>query len=193
MSQTKKPTKAKAPAKASAKADTDELPSDAELMKLLADTSAWEKATGKPGQKFMVKSSALQLPKGAKAFTPIPVMPLGNGLWRLDRDTQYADAVLGCTLFARKGYEFDLASVPRAIWPIIAPFELSILAPLFHDLIYEFRGQLPAENVTPFRNFTRQDADDLFYRLMAAEEVSRWKRALAYTAVRSAGWAYWNT
>lgn len=171
----------------------DQMPSDAELMKLLSDRSAWVRATATPGKKLMAKSAALPMAKGAKAFTPIPVIPLGNGMWRLDRDVQYADAPLGCVLSVRKGYEFDLASVPRAVWPVIAPFELSILAPLFHDLIYEFQGTLPAEHVDPFRTFTRSDADDLFLRLMAAEGVSRWKRALAYTAVRSAGWASWNT
>lgn len=169
----------------------DDLPSDAELMALLADNSAWVHATA--GKKLAVKSAALKGPPGAKAFTPIPVVPLGNGLWRLDRDVQHADAVLGCTLFARKGYEFDLASVPRPVWPVIAPFELSILAPLFHDLIYEFQGNPPAEMVAPFRTFARQDADDLFLRLMILEEVPRWKRVAAYTAVRAAGWAYWNT
>jgi hypothetical protein len=174
-------------------APDDELPSDAELMRLLSDPAAWVAATATPGKRLSVKTAAIPGAKGAKAFTPIPVMPLGNGLWRLDRDTQHTDPLLGCTLFARKGYEFDLASVPRPVWPIIAPFELSILAPLFHDLIYEFKGNLPAESVTPFRTFSRQDADDLFLRLMILERVPRWKRALAYTAVRSAGWTYWNT
>lgn len=173
--------------------DDNALPSDAELMALLSDTSAWVHATGTPGKKLAVKSAALKAPPGAKAFTPIPVMPLGNGLWRLDRDVQHTDPVLACTLFVKKGYEFDLASVPRPIWPVIAPFELSILAPLFHDLVYEFRGVLPAELVSPFRTFSRQEADDLFLRLMILEEVSRWKRAMAYAAVRSAGWTYWNT
>ena len=167
----------------------DPMPSDGELQKLLSDDTAWQKATGTPAVALPATFAALPL---AAAFTPIPVIPLGNGLWRLDRDVEHADAVLGCTLFARRGYEFDLASVPRVVWPVIAPFELSILAPLFHDLIYEFKGRPPADVVTPFRTFTRRDADDLFLRLMVLEGVSRWRYSLAYTAVRSAGWTYWN-
>ena len=70
------------------------------------------------------------------------------------------------------------------------------LAPLFHDLIYEFKGNMPSADYIspyPFRRFVQKDADDLFLRLMAAEGVSGWKRNAAYVAVRSFGWTYWNT
>ena len=61
--------------------------------------------------------------------------------------------------------------------------------------IYEFKGNMPSADYIspfPFRRFTQKDADDLLFRLMVAEGVSRWKRNAAYVAVRSAGWTYWN-
>jgi Protein of unknown function (DUF1353) len=79
------------------------------------------------------------------------------------------------------------------VWPIIAPFELSILAPLFHDLVYEFKGRPPADLVEPYRTFTRVEADDLFLHLMEMEGVSGWRRNLAYAAVRAGGLLAWNT
>lgn len=168
------------------------IPSDEELARLLADpqATAWQLATRQPDKAVGVVPAAMA---AVAAFTQIPVIPLGNGLWRLDRDVEHWDGNLGCTLFARRGYEFDLASVPRVVWPIIAPFELSILAPLFHDLIYEFKGRPPADQVVPYRTFERVEADDLFLRLMALEGVSWWRRNAAYAAVRAAGGLYWYT
>lgn len=169
---------------------TDPMPSDEQLKALLENADAWAQATAAPDTPLGVTPRAMM---AEAAFTQIPVIPLGNGLWRLGRDVEHQDGALGCTLFARSGYEFDLASVPRVAWPIIAPFELSILAPLFHDLLYEFKGRLPADVVRPYRTFTRVEADDLFLRLMTLEGVSGWRRSLAYTAVRAAGLTYWNT
>ena len=188
---TKKPKPATPAAPPPADPALDEpMPTDAELMRLLSDPAAWTRATAQPGVALRVVPANRLAPA---LFTPIPVIPLGNGMWRLDADVQHQDTALGCTLFAHKGYEFDLASVPRVAWPIIAPFELSILAPLFHDLIYEFKGRPPADMVAPYRTFERVEADDLFLRLMIEEGVSRWRRSLAYTAVRAAGGLYWYT
>jgi hypothetical protein len=111
--------------------------------------------------------------------------------WRLLAD--YAYEYGGHVLTARAGYAFDLSSVPRPIWWLIAPNELSLLAPLFHDLLYEHRGALPDETyVSPYRTFNRREADDLFLHLMEVEGVARWRRLAAYSAVRAAGGMYWD-
>lgn len=79
------------------------------------------------------------------------------------------------------GFRFDLASVPRWLWWIIAPFELSLPAPLVHDALYRWKGVID----TPIpRVLTRKDADDIFLAIMESEEVSRWRRRSAYRAVR---------
>ena len=41
----------------------------------------------------------------------------------------------------------DLSSVPRAFWGLIAPFEVSIEAPLEHDFLYQHRGDPPAGTI----------------------------------------------
>jgi hypothetical protein len=112
--------------------------------------------------------------------------------WRLLKDYSYT--YQDHTLTAKEGYAFDLSSIPRPLWWLIAPNELSILAPLFHDLLYEYRGRLPdATYVNPYRTFTRREADDLFLHLMEVEGVARWRRLAAYSAVRAAGVIFWAT
>jgi hypothetical protein len=90
--------------------------------------------------------------------------------WVLVNDYVYVEED-GTRLMAPAGFEFDLSSVPRVFWIFIAPNELSLVAPLFHDLIYQYRGDLPDGLVEPDRLFTREDADRLFLHLMEPEGV----------------------
>ncbi|MGL6096604.1 MAG: DUF1353 domain-containing protein [Fimbriiglobus sp.] len=118
----------------------------------------------------------------------------GTELWELLADYSIDDGDLGSTLTALKGYTCDLATVPRPLRWIISPYELGGLPPLFHDLIYEYRGTPQASlDVNPSRTFTRLDADDLFYRHMVLSGVSTWKRSLAYRTVRTFGGIWWAT
>ena len=58
---------------------------------------------------------------------PPPVLTfLGGRHWRLEVDYTYRDGTTAITVPA--GFRFDLSSVPRAFWSVIAPFELSIVA-----------------------------------------------------------------
>jgi len=90
------------------------------------------------------------------------------------------------------GFDFDLASIPRFIWPLISSFELSLVAPLIHDYCYQYKGVaahhvwltdgVPAQNM--FDDITRAEADKLFLNLMIREGVPKWKAKSAYSAVR---------
>lgn len=90
------------------------------------------------------------------------------------------------------GLRSDLASIPRALWALLAPFELSLAAPLVHDAIYRGQGMLPAGCCQPFHRYTRAEADALFHDIMHREGVSWWRRRAAYAAVRSWGWLAWR-
>ncbi len=92
----------------------------------------------------------------------------------------------------KQGFNFDLASIPRLFWWLIAPFELSILAPLLHDFLYHYHGKLPAGAVEPPREFTRKESDEIFRDLMSEESVKAWRRKLAYVAVRWFGGSAWK-
>ena len=93
-----------------------------------------------------------------------------------------------------KGFETDLASVPRAIWWLISPWDIARAA-IIHDLLYKRIRQYRAKNETPdnpdletvVNNYTaaKVAADNVF--LMAMEDaepaVPNWKMKAAYYAV----------
>jgi Protein of unknown function (DUF1353) len=123
---------------------------------------------------------------------PPPVLTfVGGGEWRLEADYAYRDGSTAITVPA--GFRFDLSSVPRALWSVIAPFELSIVAPLLHDFLYRHGGRPPVGTVEPPRTYTRAEVDAMFRRIMEAENVSVWRRVLAYAAVRVFGRRAWRS
>jgi len=107
-------------------------------------------------------------------------------------------------LFIEKGFVFDLASVPRIFWTPtgITPDRLRWTAPLCHDFPYHHKGKLPPGSyfkkingkwVEDRTKWTRKSADRLFCRIMREDEIQRWKRRMAYRAVRIGGYIAWNT
>ena len=95
------------------------------------------------------------------------------------------------------GFEFDLASIPRPAWWLIAPFELSIIAPLVHDWLYVNNGDVNRRAKIGLRwindfSLTRKQVDDVFLKLMEKEHITKWKRTLAYKAVRAFSWMFWD-
>ena len=106
---------------------------------------------------------------------------IGNDQWRLERDFQHGDIKIPA------GFEFDLASIPRPLWNVGAPFELSLTAPLIHDYLYRHGGWLRNG-----RWYTRKETDDLFNEIMKDEGVAAWRRVVAYRAVRLFGGSSWH-
>jgi Protein of unknown function (DUF1353) len=91
-----------------------------------------------------------------------------------------------------KGFVYDRASIPRIFWLIIDKDSLSNVAPLFHDLLYRYGGRLPPSLVSPYREFSREDTDKLFYDLMVKCGVVQWRSVAAYEAVRNFAESHWN-
>ncbi len=84
-----------------------------------------------------------------------------------------------------QGIEWDFASVPRCLWDRgFAPFELSPLATLLHDLLCDYEGCLPDwwwQDCEP-REYDSQQAADLFLALMERQGING-RRFLAHRAV----------
>ena len=128
----------------------------------------------------------------AASSLPPPVVTylVAERAWVLEQAYLYQD---GATrILVPAGFQFDLASVPRLLWSVIAPFELSIAAPLLHDFLYRYRGRPPAGSVVPPREYSRAQTDRLFERIMGEEGVPAWRRELAYRTVRLLAWAEWR-
>jgi hypothetical protein len=122
---------------------------------------------------------------------PAPILTyLGDGQWRLEAEYTYQDGETAIRV--PSGFQFDLSSVPRSFWWLIAPFELSIVAPLLHDFLYRHGGKPSSGSVEPPRSYKRAEADRMFRTIMHAENVSVWRRHLAYLAVRAFGGSAWR-
>jgi len=96
--------------------------------------------------------------------------------------------VNGTTVTVEAGFTFDLASVPRILWPLIGPMDCSIEAALLHDRLYR-------DHEAGGRVFKRREVDRFFYQLMRDQQphpVPYWRRSLAWLAVRLFGWAAWK-
>ncbi len=114
--------------------------------------------------------------------SPVVTYIVDRQTWRLEEPYSYQHGENLISIPA--GFEFDLASIPRAIWWLAAPFELSIAAPLLHDYLYRYGGKPPKGVITPPREYTRKEADLLFREVMKEEGVAAWRRVPAYHAVR---------
>lgn len=74
------------------------------------------------------------------------------------------------------GFKTDLASIPRILWPLLAPQYSAFVAPaILHDYLY----QCGSEN--------RKWADEVFYSSLKAEGVSSYTAMKFYLAVRIFG------
>jgi len=127
----------------------------------------------------------------ASALSPPVVTYIGPGnAWRLEESYSYQDGANEITV--PDGFEFDLASIPRALWWLISPFDLSIAAPLLHDYLYQHEGSPPPGSIDPPRTYSRAETDQLFRHVMEMEGVPGWRRSLAYAGVRTFGWLGWR-
>lgn len=104
--------------------------------------------------------------------------------WEVQEDYEFED--FGINLIIPKGFRCDLASIPRLLWRLIAPFELSLTAPLIHDYLYRNGGRHLCGEID------RLAADGIFREIMIAEGVSWWRYAAAYRAVRMFGGSAWK-
>lgn len=136
---------------------------------------------------FQLQQDAVQIEASA---LPAPVLTYDTGSkrWRLENDYVYADD--GTTITVPKEFLFDLSSIPRPLWWLIAPFELSISAPLLHDFLYQNGGNAP-HAIDPDNSYTRAATDALFKK-MEKEGVSGWRRTAAFLAVRVFGSLAWR-
>ena len=88
-----------------------------------------------------------------------------------------------CSITVKAGFQFDRASIPRIFWILVSKDDLSNVAPLFHDLLYRYEGKLHRDWVKPYTTFSRYEADNLFFHLMARSGVTSWRLHVAYQAV----------
>jgi hypothetical protein len=89
------------------------------------------------------------------------------------------------------GFTYDGASVPRFLWAVIDPLDLSEAAALVHDYLYHNAGLLVPVyvlvNDKPERCgemvFCKRFTDICFQNIMVKWHVKKWREKAAYNAV----------
>lgn len=81
-----------------------------------------------------------------------------------------------------KSFETDLASIPRVLWPILAPQYCGFVAPaILHDYLYRCNN-----------NVTRKFADEVLYSALITEHVTSFTAYKFYLGVRLFGGSHFE-
>ncbi len=134
----------------------------------------------------------------------LPIPP--DGTYELKETYTYFWEAKGTRwkMIVPKGYISDGASTPRLAWTIfgIIPDGLIRLAALLHDFLYDHSGKLPKGSCMCVnqgiwvdcsgKTWKRKEADQFFANIMKEAGVSKFKRRIAYLAVRLGGWTGWK-
>ena len=117
----------------------------------------------------------------------------GTKKWMVMTEYVYDSGTYKITIPKEPPFIYDRASIPRIFWVLgIDQGWVGEVAPLIHDLLYQNGGVLPAKQVTPYRKFSRKEADKLFLEIMEKCNVSPGRRELAYKAVKKFGKSSWK-
>ncbi len=88
----------------------------------------------------------------------------------------------GKNLVIPRHFKTDLASIPRVFWSLMSPaHSSSFRAAILHDWLYH----------NPC-NYSRYDADLIFYEALINDKLSLWRSYIIYYAVRAFGAEYYN-
>jgi len=142
--------------------------------------------------------------RGSNLPNPIISWDQENRIWVLEENIQVDIQVKGQSnsyqLQIPEKFHFDLATIPRFLWVLIAPFELSIIAPLVHDFLYIKKGQLyidqnhqiTSKQTDTSISISRLETDHIFLDHMKQEGIGKIKRYLCYYGVRWFGGMFWK-
>ena len=102
---------------------------------------------------------------------------------KVKRDTNKTE-----TITVPTGFVTDLASVPRAMWAFIAPFDVARAA-IIHDLLYktirQYRWKMKDKEDADLIAKAKKASDKVFYHAMkdASPSVPHWKIYSSWKAV----------
>jgi len=121
-------------------------------------------------------------------LTPLRVEKIGHTkdnrpLWKLTANLGYRTDIKSHErelIIVPTDFETDCASVPRVPVLYTLTGDTAHEAAVVHDWLYRQH------------EWTRKDADAVFYEAMTVTGESRWRAWLMWSAVRAAGWTIWR-
>lgn len=124
-----------------------------------------------------------------EALTPAEVREQsddGSQLYRLREPFVCVSEPFG-TVAIPPAFVSNFASIPRsALWYIDDDAPEILFGSIVHDYLYAMQG------VTPERQFTRKEADELLRDSMLSCGASRSQAAVVFAAVRAFGGSHWK-
>lgn len=114
--------------------------------------------------------------------------------WQIDEPGNYTIYVpfLETSLMIPHLFIFDGASIPRPLWPFMAPTGILFIPGLFHDFGFKYGCFLNEKKEIIFAGESRKFFDKVF------RDMSTWindvylAEAISYRAVRLGAWPVWN-
>ncbi len=100
--------------------------------------------------------------------TELTLKPIGFNNWELTTD--FKQIIDDKEILIPKGFQTDLASVPRIFWAMFPPFSCPQPS-VVHDFLYT-------------QNINSKERDQIFYDLMIRYGMYQWKAKIMWGAVR---------
>ena len=111
----------------------------------------------------------------------VEILPVKKKPFRLLYDIE-VKLPNGRMIVVRKGYRYDLASVPSWLHWLVPIWGRDNIAFLAHDYIYD----------NEVSGFTRRQADKIMFKLAVRSGASPTRAYIMYLGVRAGGWVGWR-
>lgn len=112
-------------------------------------------------------------------LSPICVKPHKKYVYHLCSEVQFTIGESKFTIY--EGFETDLASISKILWPLYAPFHSNLMrCSIVHDFFY--RNHI----------FTRKQCDLIFYNILTNDGIDKFRASIMYYGVRLFGWRFYK-
>lgn len=113
----------------------------------------------------------------------------GTRQWEFNKDWYFV--IDDVEYVIPKGFVFDGASIPKAMWAIISPTGVLLIGATIHDYMYQ-NGKLLMRGKRKERIVTRREADRIFRQVSIEVNGFSIVNWMAWAGVRLFGWMFFK-
>jgi len=103
--------------------------------------------------------------------------------YQITEDYFFYVPFLDVTLLLPEGFIFDGASIPKFLWPIIAPVDVLLITAAFHDFAYKYRTYLTSDGALYLADKDKKVYDTIFKDISLYTNGLKFTSSMAYYAV----------
>ncbi|MEA1973681.1 MAG: DUF1353 domain-containing protein [Candidatus Cloacimonadota bacterium] len=111
----------------------------------------------------------------------VTLTKIGGDKWIVAEKFTFVSNIIQEAITIPRGFQTDLASIPRGFRWLISVNNNSVTPAVIHDYLYATKGIV-----------SRKEADLIFLEMLKRYKVSYWKRKSMYYAVRMFGKKYYK-